>query len=148
MGRLKWENLPFEPFYITMSLMIGKIDYSKLKVKPEQHEIETARFFSERGCDVSFIPPSNSPKVHTPDIMMCGIAWEIKSPTGKSKRTIENCIRQAAKQSHYIIIDLRRVKLEDRICLLQIKRQFNLKTYIKRILVITKSLELVELSRK
>lgn len=128
--------------------MSGRIDISKLKVPPEKHELETARYFAERGYDIEFIPPNNSPKMHTPDIMMDGVAWEIKSPTGKSKRTIEQNLRQAVKQSHNIIFDLRRINLSQSQCLNQLEKQFSLKTYIKRLLIIKNNGELVQLVRK
>ena len=46
---------------------IGIIDTSKLRVLPEKHEYETARYFADRGHDIEFIPPSNSPNMRTPD---------------------------------------------------------------------------------
>ena len=36
-----------------------------------------------------FLAPSNIPEIHTPDILMDGIEWEMKAPQGSSKRTIE-----------------------------------------------------------
>ena len=50
--------------------MAGKIDISQLKVPPEKHELETAWYFAEQGHDIEFIPPNNSPHMHTPDIIM------------------------------------------------------------------------------
>ena len=50
---------------------------------PEKHELKAARFFAELGYDIEFIPPSNIPDVHRPDILMQGKEWEIKSPQGK-----------------------------------------------------------------
>ena len=127
--------------------MGGIIDISKLKTPPEKHELETARFFAERGNNIVFIPPSNSPNVHMPDIEMNGVEWEIKCPQGKSKRTIENNFRIAIRQSKNIIIDLRRIHLPESICIDQIKKEYNLRPYIKKILVITKNNQLIILSR-
>ena len=75
---------------------------------------------------------------------MDGIEWEIKCPEGSSKRTIENNIRAAEKQSRYIIIDLRRIKIAEKTCISQIEMNFRTKPKIKRILVITKQLRLIE----
>ena len=47
----------------------------------------------------------------TPDIDINGTKWEIKSPKGGAKKTIDNNLRTARKQSRYIILDLRRAKL-------------------------------------
>ena len=76
--------------------MSGKIDISKLKVPPEKHELDTARFFADRGHDIEFIPPSNIPGLHRPDILMMGIEWEIKCPKGKGKNTISRNLKIAA----------------------------------------------------
>ena len=128
--------------------MGGEINYSKLKVPPEEHELETARYFAERGYDIEFIPPNNIPDMHTPDIMMDGVAWEMKCPKGKSRNTIQKIIRQAVKQSHYIIIDLRRINVPEDKCISQIERQVTMRPYIKRLLIITKNEELLDFGRK
>ena len=128
--------------------MKGKIDISKLKVPPEKHELETARFFSERGYDIEFIPPSNSPNIHTPDIKMEGVEWEMKSPQGKGRRTIEKAIRQAVKQSHYIIVDLKRVKIPESKVLSQLEKEYNSRPYISRLYVITSGRKLIKFFRK
>ncbi len=127
--------------------MNGRIFISKLKVPPEKHELETARFFAALGYDIEFIPPNNTPKMHTPDINMDGVSWEIKSPTGKSKRTIENNLRQAMLQSENIIFDLRRISMSDKACTAELERKFNQKKDIKRLYIIRKSGDLLKLSR-
>lgn len=128
--------------------MAGKIDISALNTPPEQPEFETAKFFAQMGKDISFIRPSSIPNQHRPDILMDGVEWEIKCPEGSSKRTIENNIRKAETQSHYIIIDLRRIKLPEKICISQIKANFETKPGIKRILVITKRNKVIEFPQK
>ena len=37
----------------------GKVDYSALNKKPEDHELYAADYFAELGFDVVFIRPSN-----------------------------------------------------------------------------------------
>ena len=128
--------------------MIGKIDISELTVVPEQHEFEVAKFFAALGKTVKFLRPSQIPKTHTPDILMDGLEWEIKSPTGSSKRTIESNFRQAVKQSHYIIFDLRRIKVPEKQCLVQLEREFAMRQYVKRLLVIRKNGDLLEYPKK
>ena len=128
--------------------MSGSIDISELTSPPEKQEFETAKFFAAMGKNIKFIRPSSIPNQHMPDFSMDGIEWEVKCPEGSSKRTIENNIRKAVTQSRYIIIDLRWIKLPEKLCLSQIEMHFNTKQVIKRILVITKGLQLVEYSRK
>ena len=75
---------------------------------------------------------------------MDGLEWEIKCPTGRSRRTIENNIVAAEKQSSFIIINLRHINLPEQYCIAQIDKLFKHKPRIKRILVITKELQLLE----
>lgn len=128
--------------------MSGKIDISGLNTVPEQHEFEVAKYFASLGKDVKFLRPSQIPNTHTPDILMDGLEWEIKSPIGNSKRTIEANFRQAVKQSHYIIFDLRRIKVPEKQCLAQLEKEFSVRQYVKRLLVIRKSGELLEYPKK
>ena len=125
--------------------MAGIIDISKLNTPPEKHEFETAKYFAEKGKDIVFIRPSGMPDVHTPDIMMDGVEWEIKCPEGKSKRTIEENFRKAVKQSRYIIFDLRWIKVEENQCLSQLQKEYDFRHYLKRLLVIRKNSELTEI---
>ncbi len=110
--------------------------------------METAIFLAERGKSIVFIKPSQIPNTHTPDIIMDGIEWEIKAPTGGSKRTIETNIRNAVKQSHYLIFDLRRIKITEKQCISQLEKELRCRRYIKRMLVITKTGELLEYPQK
>ena len=131
-----------------ISIMSGKIDISKLIVPPEKHELDTARFFAERGYDIEFIPPSNIPGIHRPDILMMGIEWEIKCPKGKGRNTISRNLKIAAKQSHYIIIDLRRIELPEVNCINEIEKRFAEHQSINRVLVIKKNCELIDITTK
>lgn len=126
-----------------MADRIGKIDISQLNTPPEKHEFETAKFFADMGKDIVFLKPSDIPNVHTPDIRMDGVEWEIKCPEGSGKRTIEKNIVKAELQSNNIILDLRWIKIPEKECLSQIKRNFESRSRIRRILVITKGLRLV-----
>lgn len=124
--------------------MSGIIDTSKLKVLPERHELETAKYFADLGYDIVFLPPNNSPKMSNPDILMNGVVWEMKCPKGKSKRTIENNIRKANKQSENIIFDLRRINLEESTSIRRLEKEFNIRPHLKRLLVIKKNGELLK----
>ena len=126
---------------------VGKIDTSKLRALPEKHEYDTARYFADRGHDITFIPPNNSPKMHTPDFSMDGLDWEVKCPTGTSKRTIENNFRHAMLQSDNIIFDLRRSNLPEDKSISELERRFEQKRNVKRLLVIKKNGALLTYTR-
>ena len=123
----------------------GKIDISQLNALPEKHEFETAKYFSALGKDVKFIRPSSMPGVRRPDILMDGIEWEIKCPQGKSDRTIENNFRKAVQQSKYLIFDLRWINIPEKQALSQIKRLYEGRKYLKKMLIIKKNKELITL---
>lgn len=103
------------------------------------HENATAVFLTEQGFDVELIPASNIEGVHTPDIKMDGLKWEMKAPLGEGNQLIENTIQRALKQSQNIIIDLRHTKRHQTKCLRELEKQFLSKKGIKRLKVITKS---------
>jgi len=53
-----------------------------IKPRPEVHEIEVAWILARHYCCiVEFLQPSAGYKMKTPDIVMNGLMWEIKSPT-------------------------------------------------------------------
>ena len=64
----------------------GQIDISELTIPPEKHELYTAKFFAQKGKDITFIRPSNIKGNYKADFVMDGKIWEVKSPIGKSKR--------------------------------------------------------------
>jgi hypothetical protein len=108
-----------------------------LKDRPKDHELSAAlilaRYFKS---DVIFLRPNID---KTPDIEVNGTKWEIKSPKGNSKKTIENNLRTARKQSKNIIIDLRRTKLHQTRALNRINYFLSKGHRFKKVLIITKS---------
>ena len=131
-----------------MGNKIGVIDISRLNNPPEKHELATAKYFSEMGKDVVFICPSSIPGAYRPDIIMDGVEWEIKSPIGKGKKTIERNMHKAAMQSQYIIFDLRRINLNEKQCISQLEQEFYERKYLKELLIIKKNDELITFSRR
>ena len=124
----------------------GTVDISELDTPPEKHELSAAKYFADLGKDIIFIRPSDSKGIHRPDFLMDGVEWELKSPTGRSKRTIENNFRDAVKKSRYIIFDLRRVQLTDDIAVKKVKMEFSVRKYLKRLLIIHKDGTLEDIS--
>lgn len=115
----------------------GKITPNGVVLKT--HENATAVFLTEQGFDVELIPASNIEGVHTPDIKMDGLKWEMKAPLGEGNQLMENTIQRALRQSQNIIIDLRYTKRHQTKCLRELEKQFLNKKGIKRLKVITKS---------
>jgi len=129
-----------------MGMKNGKIIPNGVSL--EKHEMNTIIFFTNRSKNIELIPPSNTPHTRRPDFIMDNLEWEMKSPTGNSTRmTIDRILHKAAQQSKNIVIDLRRTKLSDQHSLLCIEKNFKLSRRIRRILVITKQEELIDLRK-
>lgn len=107
----------------------------------DPHEKRSADFLAiERSADITFLVPNRQKGQKTPDVEMNGLLWEIKSPKGKSSRTIENNIRLALHQSPNIILDLRRIdgRIPTRKLIAEVERRFNDAKAIKHIILITR----------
>ena len=99
-------------------------------------ELKVAKILTGSGFDVIFVPESNVP---TPDIIYRGEYWEIKSPVGKSSRTIENNIRSAIRQSSNIVIDLSNIRISEERCLRSAIREIDKRrSMIHKLLIIRK----------
>jgi len=119
---------------------------------PEPHEIDAAWILARHfRCTVEFLKPVDDYMRKTADIIMLGVEWEMKSPIGNSKATIENQFRRASRQSKHIVIDTRRTTLEyDRIEKMLLL-EMNKRAIIKRVILIkksaTNSAKVIEISR-
>lgn len=125
---------------------------SKGKIIPngvilEKHEYKTILLFTEMEVDVELIPKSNKKGIHTPDIIMCGLSWEMKSPKGKGRWLLENTLKKAAKQSPNVIIDLDRIKIHQTKCLQELEKQFYKSKGVKWLKIITKNKKIVEFKK-
>ena len=106
--------------------------------RPKDHELTAAIILANHfRTNVIFLRPETK---KTPDIDINGTKWEIKSPKGNAKKTIDNNLRTARKQSRYIVLDLRRSKMH------QSKTEARIRHYllsgphnIKSIKIITKN---------
>lgn len=110
----------------------------------QDHEYETVKLFLELGNDIDLIPRSQIRHYHTPDMMMNGVAWEIKAPIGDGRKTIENTLQGAADQSRNVIVDLFRCKMNEDRAIRECERQFKLSKGIKRLKVIKKDRQIID----
>lgn len=115
-------------------------------VSPEPHELETVAALIAYGHDVTFIAPIRTEGQKTPDIEMLNLAWEMKTPMGNSKTTIFNAIKRGAKQSRYLVIDLRRTRISDDRALKDIRASMAKTTSIQRVMVINKDSSIIDVS--
>ena len=84
----------------------------------------------------------------TPDIIIPNLGtWEIKSPQGNSKNTIENSFKQAKSQSTNVIIDFSRLKMRSDVAMRQIKSYAKKShKHIKQIKVLTKTGKIIDIT--
>ena len=115
---------------------------------PEPHEISAAVILANHfKTTVTFRKRQN--QLHTADYLIHNQIWEIKSPKGSGKRTMQNNLRDANLQSQNIIIDLRRCGLTQTQALSRIHEYLGInRNGIKRILVITKTKTVIDFYHK
>ena len=113
----------------------------------KEHENATVVFLTELGYNVELILKSNLKGVHTPDIRIGRTKWEMKSPKGEGGSLMKNTIQKALRQSQYIIIDLRRTKRHQIKCLRELKREFDNSKSIRRMMVITKTGQILDFKK-
>ncbi|MBQ3305983.1 hypothetical protein IJH02_00900 [Candidatus Saccharibacteria bacterium] len=114
--------------------------------KPLPHEKATAEILAKHfKSDVIFLRRAFCA---TPDIyvLKTNARWELKSPLGGGKRTIQNNLRGASRQSENIIIDLSRSKLNAKQGISRVNEFLNSgPTKIKRLKIITKSKKIIDI---
>ncbi len=113
--------------------------------RPQDHEMKAALIVANAyfNSDITFLRQGT---YSTPDIEVNGEKWEIKSPLGNGKKTIENNLRATRRQSKNIIIDFSRMKLH------QTKTIANIRFYLRnapnqfrKVIVITKTKKVIEI---
>lgn len=117
---------------------------SGMDKSPYPHESFAAKAVSDYlDTDVFFIKRSNTTK--SPDLLIGNVIWEIKSPIGNGKRTMQNNLRIADNQSPNIIINLVRCKMPQAKALSRIKYELGKANKIKRLLVVLKNGKVITL---
>lgn len=111
------------------------------------HENATVVFLTEQGFDIELLPPIQQTGVHTPDLLMLDLEWEMKSPRSNGKYTIEHSFRSALKQSPNIIFDIRGSKMPEQKCIAEIERRFNDFKKVNRVMIITKRQGLLDFKK-
>jgi len=117
---------------------------AKLKPRPLQEEIEVAYVLVEYfHCDVEFVERNNN---KTPDYKIRNKYWELKTPRGDGRRTIDNILRDATKQSRNIVLNLQFCKMDQRRVIGKVERYLAVNhSGIDKILVITKTRKVVDI---
>ncbi len=113
----------------------------------EAHEYATINVLLASGEDVELLVKSRTPHSKSADICMHGMTWEMKSPDGKTLRSIERIIHRATQQSRNVIIDLRRTKVTDKSSIPLLEKVFSELRSIRILWIITKQAEIIKLKK-
>ena len=116
-----------------------------MKPRPEDHEIYVAGILAEYfKADVEFVPRSN---LQTPDFLIKGKVWELKSPTGTGKNNIQHQLQEAHSQSVNVILDASRSKMHPDEIKRRTEHQFKIVKSIKRLIFVPKDGQPLEIKR-
>lgn len=74
------------------------------------HELKTAEALARAGYVVEFIPRSDVEHEKTPDVLIDGVAWEMKAPKSDNIHKVEKTLRHAIRQSPNVIYDSQRTR--------------------------------------
>ena len=109
---------------------------------PSAVELSAATILADHfKMDVHFEVRHGSLK--TADFRIGGTLWELKSPLGRGKRTIQNNIRKANQQCANIVVDLRFCKINEEQAIQRVRYEVLRMTSIKKVLVITKDIRVL-----
>lgn len=116
------------------------------KSRPRPHELIVAEVLAEHfKSDIVFLRRMAS---KTPDlyILKTNIRWELKSPEGAGKHTIQTNLRNASKQSENIILDLHRSKLTKEQAVSRTNEFIkNEHSRIKRLKIVTRNNQVIDI---
>ena len=111
----------------------------------QEHELQVSNLLIKTGNNVDFIPVGLLP---TADLRFMNLEWELKSPTGSGRRTIEKNLRKALRQSTNVMLDLSRIAIAEDKCLLYLQNHIKNFRELKRLIIITKDQKILKLSPK
>lgn len=118
---------------------------ANLKPSPARYEISAARLLADYfQADVAFILRSNQ---KTPDFLIDGVTWELKSPTGTGKYNVQHQLKAAAKQSSNVIFDARRSKMRMTKIRNEVARHFRHTKAVRRLILINKNKRVLEIHK-
>ena len=117
-------------------------------VRQEDLERRSVEYLVSCGFDIELIIPSETVYNKSPDLLLEGKIWELKTPITDSKKTLRRRLKQADKQSENIIFDLRFAKIASDVAINTIKHEASLLNGVRRLMIINKNGEILRLEKK
>jgi hypothetical protein len=116
-----------------------------MKPRPRQHEIDVAEVLAKHfKANVEFVPTTEQ---NTPDFLIEGVLWELKSPQGTGKNNIQRQLQYASHQSPNVILDSTRSKMHATKIKREVEYQFKIIRSVKRLLFVSKDKKVFEIER-
>ena len=113
-------------------------------MKPWSQEMRVAEILAMAGHNVRFLEESN---LHTADILLDGVEFEIKSPKSANANSLEHLLKKALRQSPNIIIDTSRTNNFNNVNIKKILiSQVKKRKQIKKLIMVTKRWQVVGIS--
>ena len=110
------------------------------------HELETARALAKAGMRVEFLRRSEEQRVTSADIIIDGIAWEMKAPTGDKAAVIQRNLHRALHQSPNVVFDsFRMKKLPDKVIERELRKHAQIMKSMKRLMFVNRKREVIDI---
>lgn len=110
---------------------------------PSPKELSAARILLEYfKKDIVFVSRKNN---RTPDFLIDGLFWELKTPTGTGKHNLQHALKSASGQSDNIVIDARFSKMHINRIKSELRFQLSKANKISRLLLIDKQKAVIEI---
>lgn len=123
----------------------GRINKNGVDFKA--HEEDTAKFLIKYGFNIEAIIPTHIKGNKNADILVNGAIWEMKSPIGSGRWTIRRQFQYAGGQASYLILDLRRAKVQKDRLKSEVLNCYKLSSSIRKLMIITPSNKLLDVKK-
>lgn len=111
------------------------------------HELLTANALAGAGYTVEFLTNKSVRYVKSPDVLIDGQKWEMKSPKADKLSAVERNLKRATKQSGNIIIDSHRMsKVHDSSIQKLLAQKYKQQKTIKRLLFVNRKRQVIDIS--
>jgi hypothetical protein len=112
------------------------------------HELLTADALAGAGYIIEFLATKNMKHAKSPDALMNGEIWEIKSPVASKLSAVERNLKRAYRQSANIVFDSHRMgRMPDKSIQNELIKQFKLTKNIKQLLFVDRKRDVIDISK-
>jgi len=126
---------------------LGKVIESP-KCNVREHVRRTAKAIASAGLTVEFVPASDKDSTKSPDVIIGGKHWEMKSPKTIKMSQIEKNLKRASKQSKNIIIDSQRIKyIPDKKIQAFLVEKLQMQKSIEHLIFVNRQREVVDINK-